>query len=512
MHTTTLPETIPLWLTEPRTHHYAHLTRDLRVDVVVIGGGITGVTAAYLLKRAGKTVALVDRRRVGERETGHTTAHLTAVTDRRLTDLVSTVGEDHAQAAWDAGFAAIAQIHEIVVRENIECNFSWVPGYLFSSPKADLEQARIDCGREVEVAERLGFDATYVDEVPILRRPGVRYETQARFHPTRYLMALVERIPGEGCFVFEDTSVDEIRDNPLQVRCGPSTIVADYLVVATHVPLMSGAGVVRSTLLQADLFPYSTYAVHGRVAKGRLPEGLYWEDSPGAYDYMRVDGHPGYDDVIFGGEDHKTGQADDTRRCFAALEKRLREHAPTVKIMHRWSGQVLETRDGLPYIGEVSPGRFVATGFAGNGMTFGTLGAMMATDAVSGRKNPWQSLFDARRTHLLTGAWNYLKENKDYPYYMIRQRFAGAEGKTLRGLRPGSGKILELDGKRVAASRDLKGVLTILQPECTHMGCEVEWNTAEQSWDCPCHGSRFTAEGRVIGGPAEKPLERISPI
>ena len=505
MHTNHL-DTTPFWLTGARTHHYAPLDRDLHVDAVVIGGGITGLTAAYLLKQAGRTVALIERRRIAESETGHTTAHLTAVTDHSLSHLVGSLGDDHATATWDAGFAAIAQIQEIVLSEHIECDFSWVPGYLYASASQDKDEARAQCGQEAEIATRLGFDATLVDEAPVFGAPAVRYEGQARFHPAKYLGALIERIPGEGCFVFEDTEVDEVDDRPLRIRCGPHTVQAEFLVMATHVPLSSGAGAVRATLLQTDLFAYSSYAVHGRVPKGTLPEGLYWENSAGAYDYLRVDACSGYQDVILGGEDHKTGQADDTRRCFAAIERRLREYAPGIRIMHRWSGQVIETRDGLPYIGEVSPGRFVATGFAGNGMTFGTIAGMMAADALAGRTSPWAKLFDARRTRLLTGAWNYVKENKDYPYYMIRDRFAGAEGKSLRAVQRGEGKLIDLNGKRAAVYRDARGQVTMLSPSCTHLGCHVEWNTAEQTWDCPCHGSRFTTEGRVLAGPAERPL------
>ncbi len=490
---------------------YAPLSRDHRVDVVVVGGGITGVTAAYLLRQAGKSVALVERACAGESETGHTTAHLTAVTDRRLTDLVDDLGADHAQAVWDAGLAAIAQIQSIVTAEKIDCDLCWVPGYLFSPAEEDREKGRSAMRREAELAADLGFDAAFVEETPVFGRPGVRFEDQARFHPTRYLSALLQQIPGENCFVFEGSEVTEVSDNPLQVHVGRHKITADFLIMATHVPLTLGIGALRATMLQTDLFQYSTYAIHGRAPKGTAPEGLYWDTTPGAYDYLRVDTCRGYDDVIFGGEDHKTGQSEDTRRCFTALESRLAKLLPGVKIMHQWSGQVIETRDGLPYIGEATPRRFAATGYAGNGMTFGTLAGLMAADAATGRTNPWRHLFDVGRTHIIAGAWNYIKENKDYPYYMIRDRFAGAEGKSLRAVARGSGKILDLDGQRVAVYRDEHGNVTRLSAACTHMGCHVDWNEAERTWDCPCHGSRFTAEGRVIAGPAEKALTRLDP-
>jgi nitrite reductase/ring-hydroxylating ferredoxin subunit len=224
------------------------------------------------------------------------------------------------------------------------------------------------------------------------------------------------------------------------------------------------------------------------------------------YYYLRVDSQRDHDVVIFGGADHKTGQSQNPREHFAQVERTLLEILPDADITHRWSGQVIETRDRLPYIGEISPGQFVMTGFSGNGLTFGTLGAMMARDAMTGQPNPWRELFDVNRTRITKGLGNYLTENKDYAYYLIRDRFAGAKGKSLRTLRRGTGGILEVDGKRVAAYRDEDGTATLLSPKCTHLGCEVAWNDAESSWDCPCHGSRFTATGKVMGGPAEEPL------
>jgi Rieske Fe-S protein len=212
--------------------------------------------------------------------------------------------------------------------------------------------------------------------------------------------------------------------------------------------------------------------------------------------------------VIYGGEDHKTGQVEDTRECYRRLEKNANALFPGIEITHRWSAQVIETADGLPYIGEMADRQFAATGYAGNGMTFGTLAGMMAVDYVLGQQNPWADLFHPDRKKI-GGAWDYVKENQDYPYYLIRDRFVGTEGRSLRSVKRGEGRVLDYDGQRVAAYRDEAGKVTVCSAVCTHMGCLVDWNAAERSWDCPCHGSRFTTEGRVIAGPAESPLERI---
>ncbi|MCE9548707.1 MAG: FAD-dependent oxidoreductase, partial [Planctomycetia bacterium] len=239
-----------------------------------------------------------------------------------------------------------------------------------------------------------------------------------------------------------------------------------------------------------------------------VPDALFWDtDSP--YKYMRVDPHPSYDYVIFGGEDHKTGQVTETQQCFDRLERALHSVLPRAQVDRRWSGQVIETNDGLPLIGDIAERQFIATGFAGNGMTFGTLAGLMARDAVLKRDNPWQELFSPDRKKIRGGTWRYLKENVDFPFYFLCDRLAPAEAESTRAVGRGEGMVLKIDGEHVACSRDKDGKLTQVSAVCTHMGCLVRWNGAEESWDCPCHGSRFKPDGKVIAGPAETPLEPI---
>jgi Rieske Fe-S protein len=239
-----------------------------------------------------------------------------------------------------------------------------------------------------------------------------------------------------------------------------------------------------------------------------VPDALWW-DTGDPYNYLRVEPHRDFDVIVFGGEDHKTGQQDDTAGCYQRLQERLTRIVPRVDVTHRWSGQVIETPDGLPYIGHTADHQYAATGYAGNGMTFGTLAGMMMSDAILDRTNPWRDLFDPGRKAITRGVWDYLKENVDYPYYLIRDRFAGAEAKSLRAVKRGQGKVIERDGAKVAAYRDPSGAVTLRSAICTHMGCVVGWNTAERTWDCPCHGSRFKPTGDVISGPAEAPLAEV---
>jgi len=274
--------------------------------------------------------------------------------------------------------------------------------------------------------------------------------------------------------------------------------------------LMGKKGLLTATLFQSKLALYTSYVLGARLAKDALPEALWW-DTTDPYYYLRTDPHQDHLYAIFGGEDVKTGQEEDATEVFKRLEKKFLEFVPTAKIEHRWVGQVVETDDGLPFIGENAEREFIATGFCGNGFTLGTLSAMMARDRYLDRKNPWFDLFRCDRKQFHGGVWRYVKENLDYPYYLLRDRFARADAKSLEELKDGEGKIVKLAGKKVAAHRDDKGNVTLCSPVCTHLGCIVHWNEADRTWDCPCHGSRFAPTGEVMGGPAEEPLEKINP-
>jgi glycine/D-amino acid oxidase-like deaminating enzyme/nitrite reductase/ring-hydroxylating ferredoxin subunit len=484
---------------------------DVSVDVTVIGGGIMGITTAYLLKRAGMTVALLERGRCAMVDTGHTTAHVTAVTDLARTDAVKAFGRDAAKAVWDAGIAAIDQIVSNIRREEIDCDFRWVPGFLHMPMEPNAGSAAREAGwfrKEAEVARELGIQASYLEQVPLFGVPGIKFPHQALFHPRKYLAGLARKIPGGGSYLFEHSEASEIKEQPLVVAVGKTKIRCKRLVLATHNPLMGLAGALGSALFQTKLSLYSSYALGAKIPHQDQPEASYW-DTAEPYNYLRIERRRDHDYAIFGGEDHKTGQAENTEENYARLEKRFRRFFSEAEIDHRWSGQVIDTPDGLPYMGEMVEHQFAATGFSGNGMTFATIAADMATDWALGRMNPWSDLFEPGRKKLTSGVWTYLTENKDYPYFMVRDWLSAAEAASLKEVGKGEGKIVGLEGKKVAAYRDDEGRLTLCSPICTHLKCIVGWNTAERTWDCPCHGSRFKPTGEVISGPAEEPLEKL---
>jgi glycine/D-amino acid oxidase-like deaminating enzyme/nitrite reductase/ring-hydroxylating ferredoxin subunit len=495
------------WIKSASLPRFAQLKKDVKVDVAIVGAGITGVTAAYLFKKAGHKVALIDRARCGGFDTSHTTAHLTCVTDLRLHQLVSRFGEDGARAAWEAGRSAIDQIFNNIRAEEIDCEFEWTSAYLFPPSDASAAKERRLLKKDVALSNKLGFPADFVPSIPLVRMPGARFQHQAKFHPLKYLAALVRTIPGNGSYVFENTEVEEVKDKPLHLKVGSNKISCGYVVLATHTPLTGKTNIASATLFQTKLFLYTSYVIGAKLPRASAESASYW-DTGDPYDYLRVDDRARDQYAIFGGEDHKTGQITDPERAYRALESRLKALFPKAKIDARWSGQVVETPDGLPFIGETANRQFAATGFAGNGMTFGTLGAMMALDAFGRRKNPWKDLFDIHRKKV-SGTWRFVQENKDYPYYLLRDAFASAEGKSLKAVGRNEGKILQLNGKKVAAYCDPHGKISLRSPVCTHLGCIVGWNNAEKTWDCPCHGSRFAPTGEVLSGPAENPLEEV---
>ena len=496
-------DTIPLWLTGTAPT-FPPLDRDIAVDVLIIGAGVTGATAAYLLKQSGYDVALMDRDIVAGGETGHTTAHLTCATDLRLGKLVDEFGRDHAQAVWEAGQFAVDEIFRIVKSERIACELNRVPGYLFAadgSGESEIEGLH----REAHLAAELGFDVDFLTQVPFAGRPGLRIANQAEFHPVQYVHGLAAVVDGGGSFVCQKSEVGSFEEEPRSAKVNGHTVRFKHCVIATHVPLQGRSSALVATLRQTKLAAYSTYAIGGPVPKDRYPRALFW-DTAEPYHFVRFHSKGLDDYAIFGGADHKTGQAD-AMDAFARLRQTARVLVPDASFDRSWSGQVIESVDGLPYIGETTPGEFVATGFGGNGITFGTLAGIMARDWVLGVVNPWSDLFAVERKKL-SAAWDYLRENKDYPHYLAKGALTPADTRDLNDVPRGSGRIVRLDGRKAAVHRRDDGSLSICSAVCPHLGCIVEWNGAEKTWDCPCHGSRFQATGEVFAGPAESPLAK----
>lgn len=486
---------------------FPKLVDPIKTDVLIIGAGITGLMTAYELKKKGASVVIIDKHHVGSGESSNTTAHLTCITDLRLSELVKNFGPDHACAIWDAGTAAIEKIHETIHQEKIDCSFSWVPGYFHASLNTPEDSSSFS--HEAELARGMGFESTFVDSAPLIDRAGMCLERQAKFHPLKFLNAFADSIESLGRCIYEESEATYFSPSDNSVIVNGQVVTADTVVMATHVPLQGRLSTAEAALFQTKLYPYTSYVIRAELPDCMAAEGLYW-DSSDPYYYLRLDIDGGKRFAIFGGLDSKTGQEDDADRKFENLLDKLRTIVPSAKVTERWAGQVVETNDGVPFIGQMDKRQFIATGYSGNGFTYGAVAAMLISDEISGKKNPWKDLFYPGRIKLKGGAFDYLKENVDYPYYMAKQYLLE---KSLKGdpesLTAGEGAIFRVGEEKVAACRTKDGTLHSVSPKCTHMGCFVRWNSALESWDCPCHGSRFAACGAVLGGPAEKDLEKI---
>jgi glycine/D-amino acid oxidase-like deaminating enzyme/nitrite reductase/ring-hydroxylating ferredoxin subunit len=494
-----------LWLDSVSYPDFPALSGRISVDVLVVGGGLTGITTAYLLKRAGCRVAVVEQHGIGQGDTGHTTAHVTFVTDARLSELAAKFGRTQARAFWDAGLEAMLQICRVVEEAGISCGLRQAPGYLYAATDKDAERERESLENDALLAAEFGFDVDTLAEDPLFGRPALRFANQLKFHPTEYVFALAKLIPGEGSYVFSHTSGSAVDAGRHELRTDGGVIAYDALVAATHVPIQGERGVLEAAFFQTKMAAYSSYAIEAAIEC--VPDSLFW-DTADPYRYLRFDHTAEGCRVILGGEDHKTGQEADTAGCYERLEKWLQEWLPGARPQRRWSGQVWETADGLPYIGEVAPRQFVATGFSGNGMTLGTFSAMLIRDQIQGRHNPWADLFSPQRKAFLPGAWEYVRENVDFPVHFLSGHLGPADSGD--DLPRGSGAVVRVEGKKRAVYLDADGKRTVLSPVCPHMGCLVSWNPAEKTWDCPCHGSRFLPTGELLGGPAESGLETVA--
>jgi glycine/D-amino acid oxidase-like deaminating enzyme/nitrite reductase/ring-hydroxylating ferredoxin subunit len=467
------------------------------VDVAVVGGGITGVSTALMLAEGGKRVALLEARHLGSGVTGHTTAHLTEVVDTRYHELESKWGREAAASVRASSRAAIEKIAELAT--SVECGFERVNGYLFANQESQLDKL----GQELEAARRAGVTVERGEvSLPLGVCGALSFANQAQFHPLAYLSGLVERLSKTNARIFEGVTVlnYEAKGQVKLETDSSHQVTADALVLATHAPF-------ATFKLELELAQYRSYAVAGRLASP--PRGLFW-DMADPYHYIRAATIDGESFLIVGGGDHRTGTVPEDG--LGAPYQELGELAAAlgVEAEVRWSAQVVESADGLPFIGKPDADQevYVAQGFAGNGMTFGTLSALLVSDALLGRDNPFAELYRADRLKPKAAGAAIIAENTETAGHLIAGHLLPVSREPLAELPRGEGRIIKHEGQKLAVYRDQSGVVHALSAICTHQGCQVAFNAVERSWDCPCHGSRFAIDGTVLDGPAMKPLEK----
>ena len=490
------------WRTKPAPQEPA-LDGDLAVDVAVVGAGITGLTAALLLARTGRSVAVLEADRVGAGTSGGTSAHVTQVLDHRYKDIASKFGEDGARRVAVSTGTALEQIATLVAEEGIDCDFARVPGYLYAETEKDAGQIE----EELEGGRRAGVEVERATDLPLPFpvAAAIRFPRQARFHPTAYTAGLAAAVRRQGGRIFEGTRVTGTEGGSrCRVETGHGAVSAEAVLLATHTP----AGF---NLLQTAIEPVRSYVLAARLVGGQeVPDGLFW-DTADPYHYTRRQPDPKGDFLIVGGADHPTGREEDTETCYADLERYMRERWPVGPTEARWSSQFYEPVDGLPFIGESPLGRniLVATGYSGTGLVLATLAAMILADQVAGRENPWADLYRPTRFKPLAGGPRFVSLNVGVAKHFVGDRLAAPKLEDLSQVAPREGMVFDVDGDKVAVSRSAAGEVRAVSAVCTHAGCIVGWNPAEQTWDCPCHGGRFTPRGEVLEGPPVKALDAV---
>jgi glycine/D-amino acid oxidase-like deaminating enzyme/nitrite reductase/ring-hydroxylating ferredoxin subunit len=488
------------------------LPERVSADVCIVGAGIAGMSTAYLLAREGKSVVVLDDGPIGGGMTGRTTAHLVNALDDRYFELERLHGEEGARLAAESHTAAINAIEAIVKREAIKCEFERLDGYLFVPP----HDSRKILDDELEAVHKAGLtDIEKVERVPwgsYDTGAALRFPRQAQFHPLKYLAGLAKAIKEKGGRIYTQSHATEIEGGK-QARVettGGGVVTAGAVVVATNTPVND------LMAIHTKQAAYQTYVIGARVPRGSVARALYW-DTPDPYHYLRVEtvgkGANAYDILIVGGEDHKTGQQDDANKRFAALERWTRHRFSMIEgIEYRWSGEVMEPVDGLAFIGRNpldARNVFIATGDSGNGMTHGTIAGILLTDLILDRQNPWESIYDPSRI-TLKALPEFAKENLNVAVQYTDLIVAG-DVESVAEIKPGAGAIISRGLSKVAVYRDSGGEIHERSAVCRHLGCIVNWNSLENTWDCPCHGSRYDALGKVIQGPANSDLAETEP-
>jgi len=493
-----------LWHATSQLRHFPPLNHNLSVDVAIVGGGVSGLTAAVLLAGTGRRVAVIERDRIGSGETGYTTSHLTEAIDGRYQRIVKGFGEKTARLVAQSSRDAFDIIERLASELTIDCGFERMTGYLYTEREADLDRL----AKELDAARLAGCDVQWIDTVPLPfpTRGAIAWPRQACMHPLAYLNGLAHAAVDRGALIYEGTRAVDVQEGvPCVVRTERHEVRATDIFVAANVPINN------RVLLHTKIAAYRSYAIAAETDGVQLP-GLFW-DTDDPYHYTRTQESAGQTYLIVGGEDHRTGEETNTDERYRRLTDYVHQHFGKVSVRYRWSGQIIEPVDGLPYIGcnTASTHVYVATGYSGNGMTFGTLGGQMVTDLICDGESPYEHVYDATRVTPIVSAVDYVAENVSFPVNLMRDRLTklNAGDRAPDELQPGEGGVFASDAGKIAVCRDQSGAFHTLSAICTHLACDVKWNNAEQTWDCPCHGSRFSALGKVINGPAVADLKPV---
>ncbi|TMN23199.1 FAD-dependent oxidoreductase [Lentibacillus cibarius] len=492
------------WLEGVDLPAFPSLEENRKVDVAIVGGGIAGITSAYLLTEKGYKVALLDSDTLLHGTTGHTTAKVTAQHGLIYDELIQNIGEKKAKKYYRANLEALQFIQNMVEQQEIDCDFRKQDAYLYATSDEDIHKLK----KEAKAYDRLGIDGELIDSLPLTDikvKKALVMKNQAQFHPTKYLSKLVQKMHAKGAYIYENTTAVNInsdKETKVMTRNGKE-IKADKVLVCSHFPFYEGTG-----LYSARMHASRSYILAAKTKK-KFPGGMYISVGQPTRSLRSVEIN-GENMVLIVGESHKTGQGEDTMKHYQALEDFGQKTFGLDQVVYRWSAQDLITLDKVPFIGKITanqPHTLIATGFRKWGMSNGTAAALLLTDLVTGDGNTYADLFTPLRFNAKPGLKNILVDNANVVGQLVKGKIELPDDK-LKNLSIDEGAVIMIKGERKGAYKDKQGNVYVVDTTCTHVGCEVGWNGAERSWDCPCHGSRFSYTGEVIEGPAETPLKR----
>jgi len=488
------------WLASTDPTDYSSLSEDISVDIAIIGAGMAGILCAYLLHKENLSMAVLDAGKILGGTTSHTTAKITSQHGLIYDKLKKQMGFDLAKQYADANENAIKQIKDIIDQHHIDCDYSPQSAYIYAEDENNAEKIE----DEVKTASELGIKASFIDEIPfpISIKAGMKFDNQAQFHPRKFLLRLAEIIGNEGVRIYENSRAVDLEDGEkitITTEQGKK-VTANKVIIASHYPFYNKPGMYFSRI-----YTERTYIL-AIAAKEKYPGGMYINAENPSRSLRELDTKDGQL-ILVVGENHKTGQGRDMANHYRNLIDFADRIFTVEDIPYRWSTQDCMTLDGIPYIGyykQDTPDILIATGFQKWGMTNSMVAANIIRDLIIDGSSQWQDVYNPSRKNIIGAAKTFIVENVDVAKHLISGKISPLPENV--EVSPGEGKVFEHDGERIGAYRDEQGKLFLVNTTCTHMGCELNWNSAERSWDCPCHGSRFTFSGNIIDGPAVSPL------
>jgi len=490
------------WMASTSQTEYPTLSEDINIDIAIIGGGMTGISCAYVLNKEGVKTAVIEADRILQGTTGYTTAKITSQHGLIYSKIRNQMSEELAQQYADANETAIRMIEKIAHDHQIQCDYSPQSSYIYTLQSEYLDKI----SDEAKVASSLGIKATFMEEIPLSFpvKAAVRFDNQAQFHPRKFLLPLAENYSNDGGNIFEQSRVVDIEENEggyvIMTNQGKK-VTAKKVIIASHYPCFNKTG-----LYFTRIYEERSYVVAIK-AKENYPGGMYISAEESGHSFRNQRSDHG-ELILVGGEQHKTGQGRDTSKNYEALIDFSNKSFTVEDIPYRWSTQDCMTLDGLPFVGNFTsntPNMYIATGYGKWGMTNSVASAMILKDLIISGRSPWQDVYSPSRLTISASAKNFVVQGLNVAENLIGGKLATLPEQF--NIKPGNGKIIKANGERAGAYRDEQGTLHVVDTTCTHLGCEANWNSAEKSWDCPCHGSRFSVDGAILEGPAVKPLD-----